>query len=197
MAKIIKFNKVIDDESHVVYPQTHAKGVFVGTGETETLDTKLTALEAAIETSGLGEEEVLDLIKAAIAQVTGDNVDEAFDTIQEIATWIRGHEDFATDLLAQFANKVDKADGMGLSSNDYTDADKIIVTNIQAEVSDVDTRINNLTTSDIAPVTARQYVTANEKTKIEQSARVLVANRGETPSDATQYDLVMEVIADL
>lgn len=49
---------------------------------------------------------------------------EALDTLKELADHLQDHEDVAGTITASLANKVDKVEGKGLSSNDYTAADK-------------------------------------------------------------------------
>ena len=49
---------------------------------------------------------------------------EAFDTFKEIADYISSHRDEYDALVALSNNKVDKVDGKGLSTNDYTTAEK-------------------------------------------------------------------------
>ena len=54
---------------------------------------------------------------------------DAYDTLQEIAEWIEGHQDLYEALLTTVGNKVDKEEGKGLSKNDFTDAYKEKVDN--------------------------------------------------------------------
>lgn len=66
---------------------------------------------------------VMDLVREEIQKVVG-TAPEAFDTLQEIAAYIEEHEEVASALQAAVGNKVDKVEGKGLSSNDYTTAEK-------------------------------------------------------------------------
>ena len=54
---------------------------------------------------------------------------DALNTLQEIAAWIDEHQDLYESLLTTVGNKVDKEDGKGLSSNDFTDEYKEKVDN--------------------------------------------------------------------
>ncbi|MGN0107134.1 MAG: hypothetical protein ACI4A5_05515, partial [Hominilimicola sp.] len=49
---------------------------------------------------------------------------EAMDTLKELADAIEENSDLMEVLNAAIGNKVDKVDGMGLSSNDYTAEEK-------------------------------------------------------------------------
>lgn len=60
-------------------------------------------------------------ISAAIDGLIG-GAPETYDTLKEIADYIAEHQDVADALSAAVGNKVDKAEGMGLSANDFTDA---------------------------------------------------------------------------
>lgn len=54
---------------------------------------------------------------------------EAYNTLQEIAEWIENHQDLYDALLTTVGNKVDKEDGKGLSTNDFTNEYKEKVDN--------------------------------------------------------------------
>lgn len=61
--------------------------------------------------------------------VLQDSSDPTFvDTINEILTIFANYPE-GMDIIAQFATKVDKVEGKGLSANDYTDEEKNIVAN--------------------------------------------------------------------
>lgn len=195
MAKIISFSKWIDDTQETVYPITHERAVLMADGVTR-LSAYLTQLESQIQDAGLTEEEVVQLIKDEISAVVGDNVDEAFDTLKEIADWILEHNDEYENIILQIGNKVDKETGKGLSTNDYTNADKAIVDGVTTLINDINAKISALKTADIAPSIGRQYVTEAEKTKISAAARVLVYT-DTFPADAVETDLVMQIVGDV
>lgn len=197
MAKIVSFSKWIDGEQHVVYPQTHENVVLVGDGST-TLKQHLDALEAKMVEAGLSEEEVVALVKDEISKITGENVDEAFDTIKEIADWIINHQDVYETLVGALVDKVDKEDGKGLSTNDFDDDAVATLTAASESIQDLNDVIDNLTTDYVAAVTSKQYVTQAEKEKISASARVLTYTESEDfPSGATEQDLVIQVLGDI
>ena len=85
-----------------------------------------TALNAALQ-------EIKDnnntLITDEIAKiVTG--APEDLDTLKEISDWIGGHESDASAMNSAIKNKVDKIEGKGLSTNDFTNEYKDKLTNI-------------------------------------------------------------------
>lgn len=72
--------------------------------------------------------EVTTSIKTAIdnlrSELMGEGVPEAYDTFKELADYIERHQTVADALVAAVGNKVDKIEGKGLSTNDYTTDDK-------------------------------------------------------------------------
>ena len=104
----------------------------VGTEETPIWEKwfAITVADAVMMTDADGESKtIVDYIQEKInALING--APGTFDTLKEIADWIATHEDVAEALNAAIGNKVDKEDGKGLSSNDYTDEDKRKVNSI-------------------------------------------------------------------
>ena len=72
--------------------------------------------------------EVTTSIKTAIdnlrTELMGEGVPEAYDTFKELADYIERHQTVADALVAAIGNKVDKIEGKGLSTNDFTTEDK-------------------------------------------------------------------------
>lgn len=66
-------------------------------------------------------EDVDSKISAAIDKLIG-GAPETYDTLQEIASYIETHQDAADALTAAIGNKVDKVEGKGLSTEDFTTA---------------------------------------------------------------------------
>lgn len=78
---------------------------------------------------------VTDVVSKLIADAPED-----FNTLKEIADWIDTHEDSASAMNTAILSKVDKVEGKGLSTNDYTTEEK----NKLAGLSNYDdTEINN------------------------------------------------------
>ena len=49
-----------------------------------------------------------------------ENAPELYDTLREIGDWIEDHQDIYINLMNSLSNKVDKVEGKGLSTNDFT-----------------------------------------------------------------------------
>lgn len=99
-------------------------------GKNETLSAALAEIVASIG-SAPTEEDVNTKISAAISELIG-GAPETYDTLKEIADYIASHEETASALNAAIGNKVDKEEGKGLSSNDFTDALKTALENLPA-----------------------------------------------------------------
>lgn len=85
---------------------------------------------AAQQSSVYSKTETDQRISAKVAEIVA-NAPEDFDTLKELSDWIENHEDSAASMnsaiaanTAAISSKVDKVTGKGLSSNDFTDADK-------------------------------------------------------------------------
>lgn len=94
-----------------LYPKTSADNVFAASG------TDLETLLTTIPTT----ETVDSHISAAIDALI-DGAPATYDTLKEISDWIATHQDEYAALIAAIAGKVDKVEGKGLSTNDFTDA---------------------------------------------------------------------------
>ncbi|MCF0247865.1 MAG: hypothetical protein HUJ86_04575, partial [Synergistes sp.] len=58
------------------------------------------------------------------------------DIIEDAKEWAAKAEEIVTEIDEKLEKKVDKVDGKGLSTNDYTDADKEIVGGVQAKLDE-------------------------------------------------------------
>lgn len=110
---------------------------------------------------------------------------EAFDTLKEIADYISSHEEVYVALNAAVGNKVDKVSGKGLSSNDFTDELKTKLEGLK--------NITSLSADKVTETSSKKFVSSAEKTKIANSARVLVGTT--QPSDLTDKDIWFEEIS--
>lgn len=104
---------IVNGQVTELYPKTSADNVFLASGTD--VETALTTIPTT--------ETVESLISTAISELI-DGAPSTYDTLKEISDWISTHEDAYQGLLADLANKVDKVTGKGLSTNDYTDAEK-------------------------------------------------------------------------
>lgn len=109
-----------------------------------------TVADAVLMSDADGENKtIVDYVNQKIADLIG-GAPETYDTLQEIAEYIASHENVATALNSAIGNKVDKVDGKGLSTNDYTDEEKTKLEGVAAGATANDTLYKNQTPSTVA-----------------------------------------------
>lgn len=89
-------------------------------GKEQTLSAALAAIFTSV-TELPTAEGVDSKISAAISELIG-GAPETYDTLKEIADYIDGHKDVADALTEAVGKKVDKVEGKGLNTEDFTTA---------------------------------------------------------------------------
>lgn len=135
---------------------------------------------------------------------------ETLDTLNELAAALGSDPNFATTIATQMGNKVDKVEGKGLSTNDYTTTEKEKLAGVEAGANKT-VVVNNLTTTTAgSALDATQgkalndkleahtgagdiHVTAEERSAWNASARIIAAES--QPDDLTENDLFLELVA--
>lgn len=112
---------IVNGQVTELYPKTVAENVFAASGTD--LETLLTTIPTTETVNGLISDAIDDLINGAPA---------TYDTLKEIADWIATHQSEYEALIAAIAGKVDKVEGKGLSTEDYTTAEKSKLAGIEA-----------------------------------------------------------------
>lgn len=110
----------IEDILQDLMVKTGADNVIVDSSTNETLATRLASIMATLQgvTSGtVVDQKIKEAIDALINGAPG-----TYDTLKEIADYIAAHEEVTTALNAAIGNKVDKVEGKGLSTEDFTTA---------------------------------------------------------------------------
>ena len=115
MSTTVKAGWLKDSQGNKFAPKTLSSQVITNDGLI--LEEKIVADLNTLETSvkGYTDTKVADLVGAA---------PELLDTFEEVATAIKENQDVADALQSAIGNKVDKEEGKGLSSNDFTDEEK-------------------------------------------------------------------------
>ena len=116
---------IVNGQVTELYPKTAANNVFLQSG---------TDVETAMTTMPTTET-VEGLISAAIDALI-DGAPATYDTLKEISDWIATHQSEYAALIAAIAGKVDKVEGKGLSTEDYTTAEKTKLAGIEADAND-------------------------------------------------------------
>lgn len=101
-AAYVKFDKVVDG----------------ATTET-TVDAVLAELVTYKNEGAVTMDDVNTAVSTAINGVIG-GAGDAYDTLKEIETWATEHGDLYNELVTAVAGKVEKEEGKGLSTNDFT-----------------------------------------------------------------------------
>lgn len=112
---------IVNGQVTELYPKTSADNTFLASG---------TSVETALGTMPTTET-VNGLISAAIDALI-DGAPATYDTLKEISDWIATHQSEYEALIAAIAGKVDKVEGKGLSTEDYTTAEKTKLAGIEA-----------------------------------------------------------------
>lgn len=169
--KLAIIQKQIEGQMYDLLVKTRADNVVMEDGTT-TLAAYLAGL-----TTGTGyvtQTEMSTAINAAISALV-NGAPAALDTLKEIANWIEANEDTYDALLATVGGKVDKVDGKGLSTNDFTNEFVSKIAALESHAADTGV-----------------HVTAADKAKLATAARVLVA--ATIPAGLTEHDLFLQTI---
>lgn len=148
---------IVNGQVTELYPKTVAENVFAASGTD--LETLLTTIPTTETVNGLISDAIDDLINGAPA---------TYDTLKEIADWIATHQSEYEALIAAIAGKVDKVEGKGLSTEDYTTAEKTKLAGIEAGA-------NNYTLP-AATTSALGGVKVGDNLAIDSSTGVLSGN---------------------
>ena len=112
---------LVESEIVELMVKTGVENVYMEDGTT-TLAAKLAEMTTSVE-GAVTEETMNSAISTAIDNLIA-GAPGTYDTLKEIADYIAAHEEVTTALNAAIGNKVDKVEGKGLSTNDYTTEEK-------------------------------------------------------------------------
>ena len=142
--------------------------------------------------------ELAEILTAMAGKATASDIDTrinalinaaptALDTLKEIADALNNDPDFAATMTTQLAGKVDKIDGKGLSTEDFTTALKQKLEAITGY-----THPDSHPASMITPDATHRFVTDTEKAAWNAKGRVL--SGASAPADMTESDLFIQVV---
>lgn len=132
----VTLQMLIQDKIQDLYLKSSASNIVIDSTTGETLSQRLESINTALDTI-LTESEAQALIKTAIDEVVG-GAPETYDTLKEIADYIASHQDTVDLLNNAIGNKVDKVEGKGLSTNDFTDELKTKLESMSASGTQVE-----------------------------------------------------------
>ena len=172
---------IVNGQVTELYPKTAANNVFLQSG---------TDVETAMTTMPTTET-VEGLISAAIDALI-DGAPATYDTLKEISEWIATHQSEYAALIAAIAGKVDKVEGKGLSTEDYTTAEKTKLAGIEANANNY--TLPAATTSALGGVKvgSNLAVDANGVISGDYSAATTSANGLMSSTDKAKLDGIAE-----
>ena len=172
---------IVNGQVTELYPKTAANNVFLQSG---------TDVETAMTTMPTTET-VEGLISAAIDALI-DGAPATYDTLKEISDWIATHQSEYAALIAAIAGKVDKVEGKGLSTEDYTTAEKTKLAGIEANANNY--TLPAATTSALGGVKvgSNLAVDANGVLSGDYSAATTSANGLMSSTDKAKLDGIAE-----
>ena len=121
-----------------------------------------------------------------------DGAPATYDTLKEISEWIATHQSEYAALIAAIAGKVDKVEGKGLSTEDYTTAEKTKLAGIEANANNY--TLPAATTSALGGVKvgSNLAVDANGVISGDYSAATTSANGLMSSTDKAKLDGIAE-----
>lgn len=161
-------------------------------GKNETLSEALAEILASI-TALPTSEGVVNTVTTEIAKVV-DGAPESFDTLKEIATYIEEHQGVVETLNAAIGNKVDKVEGKGLSTEDFTTALKNKLDNLPVISAEDVESWNNKATKDVATTSAAGLMSAADKTRLDGIRGVRVGST--VPDDMQDGELFVQLVTE-
>lgn len=177
-AKNVILKKKIEGIIYDLLVKTNAN--LVETSDGKTVAEVLTELTTAIATKA----STTDIDNRINAIVNG--APETFDTLKEIADYIEEHQEVYTALNEAIGNKVDKVEGKGLSTNDFTNELKAKLEGLQ--------NLTSISAENVTETENKKFVTSAEKEKIAKSGRTIVS--ATEPTDLTENDVWAQEITE-
>lgn len=143
MSKKVTLQMLLAGKLEDLQFKTGAENVIITNEDstTEKLSDRLVDVAEALN-SVITEEEVENIAAAAVAQLLVD-APEAFDTFKEIADYLSNNENVIEALNDAIHNKVDKEEGKGLSTHDFTDEYKAKLDNLAENSTHVEASETN------------------------------------------------------
>lgn len=181
--KNITLKKQIGDVMYDLMVKTIAEQVS-GTYNSSpmTLDQIITAIETELGNKASGTE-FTELKNTVTSFMAGEGISESYDTLLEISNWITSHEELYQTLVTLAQGKVDKEEGKGLSTEDFTTELK---TKLEGIPSDLTTQLSTITGN----VSTLQQSVSNIQQTVADTGKVILS--ATQPVGLTENDLWLE-----
>jgi len=159
-------------------------------GTEQTLSAALASILTSVSALPTGEA-VDNKISAAIDALIG-GAPETYDTLKEIADYIASHGEAAAELTAQIGQKVDKVEGKGLSSEDFTTALKQKLENMAPVTAEEKAAWDAKAGTAVATAEADGLMSAGDKARLDGIRGVRYG--AEPPADMKDGELFIRVV---
>lgn len=181
--KNITLKKQIGDTMYDLMVKTIAEQVS-GTYNSSpmTLDQIITAIETELGNKASGTE-FTELKNTVTSFMAGEGISDSYDTLLEISNWITSHEELYQTLVTLAQGKVDKEDGKGLSTEDFTTELK---TKLEGIPGDLTTQLSTITGN----VSQLQQTVTNIQQTVSSTGKVILS--ATQPEELTENDLWLE-----
>lgn len=181
--KNITLKKQIGDTMYDLMVKTIAEQVS-GTYNSSpmTLDQIITAIETELGNKASGTE-FTELKNTVTSFMAGEGISDSYDTLLEISNWITSHEELYQTLVTLAQGKVDKEDGKGLSTEDFTTELK---TKLEGIPGDLTTQLSTITGN----VSQLQQTVTNIQQTVSNTGKVILS--ATQPEELTENDLWLE-----
>ena len=147
-----------------------------------TLDQIITAIETELGNKASGTE-FTELKNTVTSFMAGEGISDSYDTLLEISNWITSHEELYQTLVTLAQGKVDKEDGKGLSTEDFTTELK---TKLEGIPGDLTTQLSTITGN----VSTLQQTVTNIQQTVSSTGKVILS--ATQPEELTENDLWLE-----
>lgn len=181
--KNITLKKQIGDTMYDLMVKTIAEQVS-GTYNSSpmTLDQIITAIETELGNKA-SSTEFTQLKDTVTTFMAGEGISDSYDTLLEISNWITSHEELYQTLVTLAQGKVDKEDGKGLSTEDFTTELK---TKLEGIPGDLTSQLSTITGN----VSQLQQTVTNIQQTVSGTGKVILS--ATQPEELTENDLWLE-----
>lgn len=183
----IKLNGALED----VIAKTNGENVqVVYNGASKTLSAALAEILASV--TGLPTADGVDTkISAAIDGLIG-GAPAAYDTLKELADYIAAHQEVSDALSAAIGNKVDKVEGKGLSTEDFTTALKAKLDAMAAVSDEEKAAWSAKADKTVASAAANGLMSKEDKARLDGIRGVRFG--AEAPADMQDGELFVHIV---
>ncbi len=132
-------------------------------------------------------------ISAAIDGLIG-GAPETYNTLKKLSDYITEHQDVVDAINSAITGKVDKVEGKGLSTEDFTTALKTKLESLPTITADDVTNWNDKAGKSVATTTADGLMSAADKTRLDGIRGVRYG--AEAPADMQDGELFVQVVSE-